>query len=289
MRFSLLLLFCGSGVLASGQTIAACGQQLSPLASYKGVPALSNDSDQTTTMNCDPLNSLYFFGSYGEQFQCVEYVRRFYSQALNVDSTSWHGFNAVEYLDYEHETSPTGLSVFLNGGIVPPSPDDIIVFKSPAGSHSSAGHVAVTTETNCDTNCLNGTASGLVHVIEQNWSRLGVAPLKLSVLNGHFTVTRPGSAYTVLGWLRQVTRIPKWSHHTPAGVGPLAGGGSQSTAYDPGTDRLIVFGGFDSLSNPCCIESDDTWILLNASGAGGTPTWHHLTPATLKGSPKARH
>jgi hypothetical protein len=61
-----------------------------------------------------------------------------------------------------------------------------------------------------------------------------------------------------------------WTHFSPGGSGPQGGGGSQSTAYDTATDRLIVFGGF-TLS-PCCAETNDVWVLENATGSGGVPS-----------------
>src|SRR5450755_3218034 len=48
-----------------------------------------------------------------------------------------------------------------------------------------------------------------------------------------------------------------WTHLSPNGSGPLTNGqGSQSTAYDEVTDRLIIFGGADNLG--CCNESTGT-------------------------------
>lgn len=82
-------------------------------------------------------------------------------------------------------------------------------------------------------------------------------------------------------------RPPTWTRRTPVGTGPRSGGGSQSTAYDAATDTLIVFGGSDPLS-PCCVHSNDTWILKNASGVGGTPTWEKLQPNAPSGLPQAR-
>jgi len=81
---------------------------------------------------------------------------------------------------------------------------------------------------------------------------------------------------------------PTWTRFTPIGTGPRgAGEGSQSAAYDAANDRLIVFGGFDVFS-PCCVLSNDTWVLKNATGSGGTPTWQQLSPAAPQGLPAAR-
>jgi hypothetical protein len=45
--------------------------------------------------------------------------------------------------------------------------------------------------------------------------------------------------------------------------------------YDPGTNRMIVFGGIPA---DCSSPLNDTWVLTNANGLGGTPTWIQLTP-----------
>jgi hypothetical protein len=79
-----------------------------------------------------------------------------------------------------------------------------------------------------------------------------------------------------------------WTHFSPAGGGPLTtnGLGTSSTAYDAANDRVIIFGGSD-LSR-CCNETNDTWLLVNASGTGGTPTWQRLTPNAPAGLPQGR-
>jgi hypothetical protein len=71
-----------------------------------------------------------------------------------------------------------------------------------------------------------------------------------------------------------------WTRLTPAIPNgfPRGGIGSSSTAYDAGTDRLIVFGGAADPLGACCPESQDTWVLRNATGAAGTPTWTKLAP-----------
>src|SRR5215831_11930134 len=59
---------------ADGQVI--CGQQLSANAVHRGVAALSNGNDRD--IDCGGR------GFYGLQYQCVEYIRRFYAVALGV-------------------------------------------------------------------------------------------------------------------------------------------------------------------------------------------------------------
>jgi hypothetical protein len=89
-----------------------------------------------------------------------------------------------------------------------------------------------------------------------------------------------------VGWLR-AGHEPFWTHRTANISTPTAFPkgrlGSQSTAYDATHDRLMVFGGFADPLNPCCGESQDTWVLSNATGSGGAPSWAKL--ALKAGSP----
>jgi hypothetical protein len=66
---------------------------------------------------------------------------------------------------------------------------------------------------------------------------------------------------------------PSWTQITPAGLSP---GASQDHAavYDPSSNRMIVFGGGLGGSN-----SNEVWVLSNANGTGGTPTWEQLAPS----------
>ena len=67
---------------------------------------------------------------------------------------------------------------------------------------------------------------------------------------------------------------PAWTQLAPSG-GPPAGRFSHSTVYDPVTNRLIILGGSNCFSSP---SFNDVWVLSNANGLGGTPTWTQLVP-----------
>jgi RHS repeat-associated protein len=88
----------------------------------------------------------------------------------------------------------------------------------------------------------------------------------LAVLVTTTLSARPGLAQPT--WLSPITPA------TPNGFPQFGGDGSQSSAYDVAHDRLIVFGGVSPSDNTAL--SHDTWVLVNASGAGGTPTWTQL-------------
>ena len=61
---------------------------------------------------------------------------------------------------------------------------------------------------------------------------------------------------------------PTWTQLSPAGTLPPARA-ENSTVYDPKSNRLTIYGGADAANNIL----QDTWVLTNANGLGGTPTW----------------
>jgi len=69
-----------------------------------------------------------------------------------------------------------------------------------------------------------------------------------------------------------------WTLVEPSGTAPSKA--FSSAVYDPGSNRMIVFGG----TNGGC--TNDTWVLTNANGNGGTPSWIQLS--TMGGPPPAR-
>src|SRR5437588_369038 len=85
---------------------------------------------------------------------------------------------------------------------------------------------------------------------------------------------------------------PAWSQLAPSGIPPAPRFGS-GAGYDPGNNRLIIFGGgivdnavlVTACSGPVSAGyANDVWILTNANGSGGAPAW---TPVTPVGVPPA--
>lgn len=72
----------------------------------------------------------------------------------------------------------------------------------------------------------------------------------------------------------------QWIQLGPAGT-PPSGRNEHGAVYDPGSNRMIMFGGRDETCN-----LNDTWILTGANGLGGTPSWIQL--ATSGGVPRYR-
>ena len=69
----------------------ACGTPLPP--SYKGITAFANGDETSSGDPCVKPDS-----PYGLRYQCVEYVKRFYAQALGVDVTRWW-YDAYDFYD----------------------------------------------------------------------------------------------------------------------------------------------------------------------------------------------
>jgi hypothetical protein len=67
---------------------------------------------------------------------------------------------------------------------------------------------------------------------------------------------------------------PNWTQLSPTGGPPQLRQGP-TAVYDSATNRMVVFGGNN---NACVPLSNDVWVLQNANGWGGTPTWTQLFP-----------
>src|SRR5204863_1100793 len=72
-----------------------------------------------------------------------------------------------------------------------------------------------------------------------------------------------------------------WIQLSPSG-GPASSYVVDVTAFDQATDRAIIFDGSGTSG-----ITNETWVLANADGFGGTPTWIQLSP--IGGPPQARN
>jgi len=117
------------------------------------------------------------------QYQCVEYVKRFYLEIMKMDTGKWAG-NANTYYN---TASEKGLDAYENGGSTPPQPSDILTFS---GGEHGYGHVAVIMEVGDD----------YVKIIEQNWRR--DSAIHFLTKEGN-TIQKTRGSYTVQGWLRK--------------------------------------------------------------------------------------
>jgi hypothetical protein len=73
-------------------------------------------------------------------------------------------------------------------------------------------------------------------------------------------------------WLQNasaVNRFQSWVPVNPTGVKP-APRLAHTAVYDSTNSRMIVFGGGLGRSSPCV---NDVWVLSDANGVAGTPSW----------------
>ncbi len=86
-----------------------------------------------------------------------------------------------------------------------------------------------------------------------------------------------GSSYLNDVWVltnaNDLGGTPGWIQLTPSGTAPSARS-EQNAVYDQANNRMIVFGGISNGGN----RLNDTWVLSNANGLGGTPAWTQLQP-----------
>ncbi|MDW3094616.1 MAG: CHAP domain-containing protein [Gammaproteobacteria bacterium] len=151
--------------------------------SFNGIEAKSNGIYQGEGGACDD-DAPYV---YGNLYQCVEYVRRYYGEelGLNTDSDAWRG----DARFYWAEASNRGLESYNNNGGFAPQVEDIIVFDG-----GRWGHVGIITDVEGDE----------VTIIEQNWDPRGEFKLDLTISsNGQYFVGNRSRRYSTIGWLRK--------------------------------------------------------------------------------------
>ncbi len=96
-----------------------------------------------------------------------------------------------------------------------------------------------------------------------------------------------GSTYTdvwVLSNANGLGGTPAWTQLTTAGTFP-PGQDAPSAVYDPSHNTLTVFAGASQGTGS--IATNATYVLSNANGLGGTPTWTNLVAEGAAGSPPA--
>lgn len=86
----------------------------------------------------------------------------------------------------------------------------------------------------------------------------------------------PGPCLNELWLLKNPNGVgtPTWSQLSPAGTLPPPREG-HTVVYDSAKNIMVVFGGTDCLGN----YYNDVWILMNADGSNGTPTWSQASPS----------
>lgn len=182
---------------------------------YQGVSSYSNYVPCVNSPGCYySVGDGRVVGTYGYNYQCVEYVVRFFAQALDYPNLNGNG-NAKNWWYSPTKTTGKNLLRFENGGSTSPQPGDAIVFDS-----SGVGHIAVVREVGID----------YILIIQQNWTHNaaeGNLRIGMTVSNSTYFVHQLGSnSYPVLGWLR----VPSSSSVCPNGNGDYCGESVGQTA-----------------------------------------------------------
>lgn len=123
---------------------------------------------------------------WGQKWQCVEFVKRFYDVARGHQMPDVWG-HAKDFFDPSVPQSAMnqrrGLRQFRNGGETPPKADDLFVFSG------GYGHVGIVSE----------VGSNHVEIAQQNIYRKPRQRFEFSGANGTWHVQSPA----LLGWLRK--------------------------------------------------------------------------------------
>ena len=155
-----------------------------PLDSFRGVVVHENGPVIVTSHGRHFAEDGYY---YGQKWQCVEYVKRFFHQAHGHRMPDVWG-HAKDFWDEAVApgaiSTRRGLVQHRNGGRVPPLAGDLMVF-----TNGGYGHVAIVTE----------VTSNHIEVIQQNIPGRTRDKFVLKTASGTNWV---GQGYAPAGWLR---------------------------------------------------------------------------------------
>ena len=107
---------------------------------------------------------------------------------------------------------------------------------------------------------------------------------RLILFGGALGYTTPcANDLWILRDVSSMDRQPSWQEvRRPAGAAWPAARGEHGVGYDSEHNRLMLFGGHD------CVAPvfTDYWVLRDADGSTGTPTWERIIPDTSEGQPR---
>lgn len=171
------------------------------LGSFNGVIAYSNGNTGTYLIN----NQTYINATYiGVQWQCVEYVRRYYYQIYGVDlASAWRG-NADTWYD---NAAIMNLDRYQNKiTTIRPQVGDILV--------SESCHIAI----------VRSVSDTEVCTIQQNWTNTSGDLNLCRTLSrnsfGQYSVAGFSSGYPIRGWLRRHNTTDGWVSVSSLNVSP---------------------------------------------------------------------
>lgn len=159
------------------------------LDKYQGVVVYENGLDYLKSHGRHFAKDGYY---YGQKWQCVEYIKRFYHQAFNHHMPEVMG-HATSFFDQTVPHAQFNVArcmwQYRQGENEAPRPNDLLVF-----ANDMYGHVAVVTEVGPD----------YVEVIQQNILGKPRERLPLDRTDG-FKVFRASGTIAAAGWLRLPT------------------------------------------------------------------------------------
>jgi surface antigen len=151
--------------------------------SYKGVAIYDNGPLAIKSHGRHYSATGYYWG---QKWQCVEFVKRFFDQAKGHQMPDGWG-HAKEFFDPNVAqggiNQRRGLRQFRNGGDVAPAVDDLFVFTG------NYGHVGIVSD----------VTSNSVEIVQQNIYQKPRQRFEMVATNGVFNVRSP----ILLGWLRK--------------------------------------------------------------------------------------
>ena len=238
------------------ETKRVCG---SVTDTHEGVCSRFNGIKNGTTESCGNAGKK---GEYGYQWQCVEYVRRFYKLAKNHPTEQWDGKgNANQFFT---KAAELGLVAFKNGETTsPPRRDDILGFEN--ANHRGVGHVAIIKEI-----LPVSLGNYRVRLIEQNFSQNIDVELPVERRSDGTYFMPDRGRYRVQGWMR----LPdaNWILASPS-AHPSART-SHAMVFDDARQQVVLFGGSASGA-----LQNDTWLWDGSA-------WHQAFPSSNP-SPRA--
>jgi hypothetical protein len=152
---------------------------------YRDVPVYDNGLLYFRSYGRNYSPDGYYFG---QKWQCVEFIKRFYYQAQGHKMPDVMGHAKSFFDDSLPDSSLNprrGLVQYRNGSTNPPRLDDLIVFTD-----TKFGHVAIVT----------AVTGNSLEVIQQNILSGTRGHFSLVTSNGHYFVTSPRRP---AGWLRK--------------------------------------------------------------------------------------
>lgn len=173
--------------------------------------------------------------------------------------------------------------------------------SGPAARYSQSAFFDLATNTfsvfgglHAQTNVIFGDfwrQTGLVGTTSLNWTRMTFTRGAPAARFGHTGLLDAGSNslmmfggalgfpapcsndYWILKNANGAGGSPQWTATTTAGTSPAARY-RHTSAYDPTSNTLILFGGSDCQNG----YFNEVWVLSNANSVSGTPTWTKLQP-----------